>query len=97
MPVEEPSTASQADSGYIGTSEQVVSTAEVGEHRVLGPNDEIAIWFFLRLISAEPVGGLVHDPASNHRHERFDVANVDFLHGQWIGTQYGEVREFARL
>jgi len=76
---------------------QVISIAEIESPGVVERNDEIAIWSFLRLISAEPVGGLIHDPTSNHRHERFDVANADFLHSQRIGTQYGEVRELARL
>ena len=51
----------------------------------------------LRLISAEPVRRLVHDPAPDHRHQGFDVANANFLHGERVGAQDREVRKLAGL
>jgi hypothetical protein len=51
----------------------------------------------LRSISAEPVRRLVHDPAPYHRHQGFDVANANFLHGERVGVQDREVRKLAGL
>ena len=41
--------------------------------------------------------GIVHDPASNYRHRRFDVFDLLGWDGEIVAIEHYQVRQFARL
>src|SRR5262245_49233371 len=49
------------------------------------------------MTSAKPIWRFVYDLAPYHGHSRLYIADADFLHHEWVGTQDCHIREFTRL